>query len=138
MRLLEKCSPHWPIEAIRGQIENLRTAFSADVTKPFELKPGFPFVGSPPPPMNIVPAMMQNQKYQPDVHFNPQPNHAHLVNQVNHQHPLTPPISIIGEDYKDPHIPHSIPLLPQQLQPTSSPVIQHIPQEQWNPTQILE
>jgi hypothetical protein len=136
MRLLEKCSPYWPIEAIRGQIENLRTAFSADVTKPFELKPGFPFISSP-PPRNIVPAIVQNPKYQNDVHFNPQPNHAHLVNQVNHQHPLTPPISIVGEDFKDPHIPHSLSLLPPQQLPTS-PVVQHMPQEQWNPTQILE
>lgn len=46
MRTLEKLSLLWPMDVIRKQIDTLREAFSADINKPFELKPDFPF-GSP-------------------------------------------------------------------------------------------
>lgn len=46
MRILEECAPSWPMPEMQQQVDNLRQAFSADVNKPFELKPTFPF-GSP-------------------------------------------------------------------------------------------
>lgn len=49
MRILEQCSAAWPLPTLRNQIDSLRLAFSQDVTKPFKLKPNFPY-GSPSEP----------------------------------------------------------------------------------------
>lgn len=46
MRILEQCSNSWPVPQVQVQIQSLRQAFSADLNKPFELRPNFPF-GSP-------------------------------------------------------------------------------------------
>lgn len=46
MRILETCAPSFPMPEMQQQVNNLRQAFSADVSKAFELKPSFPF-GSP-------------------------------------------------------------------------------------------
>lgn len=46
MRILERCADAWPMEEVRRQIDSLRQAFSADLSKPFELKENFPY-GSP-------------------------------------------------------------------------------------------
>jgi hypothetical protein len=43
MRILEQCSGPWLMLEMRVQIDALREAFSADTSKPFELKRGFPF-----------------------------------------------------------------------------------------------
>lgn len=46
MRILEKCTPLWPLAEMQPQINALREAFSADTSQPFELKLSFPW-GSP-------------------------------------------------------------------------------------------
>ncbi|KIW04048.1 hypothetical protein, variant [Verruconis gallopava] len=46
MRILEQVIPHWPLPEVQAQVNSLREAFSADTSKPFDLKPSFPF-GSP-------------------------------------------------------------------------------------------
>lgn len=46
MRILETCMSAWPMADMQKQIDSLREAFSADVRKPFVLKPSFPY-GSP-------------------------------------------------------------------------------------------
>lgn len=46
MRILETCSPSFPMPEMQQQVNNLRQAFSADISKTFELKSSFPF-GSP-------------------------------------------------------------------------------------------
>ncbi|KAK4673115.1 hypothetical protein QC763_108960 [Podospora pseudopauciseta] len=46
MRILEKCMSSWPMPDMQRQIDSVREAFSADVRKPFVLKPSFPY-GSP-------------------------------------------------------------------------------------------
>lgn len=38
MRILEQCSSAWPVVEIQAQIDSLRQAFSADMSKPFELR----------------------------------------------------------------------------------------------------
>lgn len=43
MRILEKCVDAWPMPEMQKQIDSLRQAFSADLSKPFELKPTFPY-----------------------------------------------------------------------------------------------
>ncbi|KAI9890837.1 MAG: hypothetical protein M1814_003621 [Vezdaea aestivalis] len=47
MRILESCTSSWPMPEMQAQIDALREAFSADVTKPFELKRSFPYINSP-------------------------------------------------------------------------------------------
>ncbi|KAK4241570.1 hypothetical protein C8A03DRAFT_12179 [Achaetomium macrosporum] len=46
MRILEKCMSAWPMPDMQKQIDSVREAFSADIRKPFVLKPTFPY-GSP-------------------------------------------------------------------------------------------
>jgi hypothetical protein len=53
MRILEKCSSSWPMPDMQQQIDALREVFSADMRKPFVLKPTFPY-GSPGAPANTT------------------------------------------------------------------------------------
>ncbi|KAL2158032.1 hypothetical protein VTH06DRAFT_4842 [Thermothelomyces fergusii] len=46
MRILERCMSAWPMPDMQRQIDSVREAFSADIRKPFVLKPTFPY-GSP-------------------------------------------------------------------------------------------
>ncbi|SPO02284.1 related to Cutinase transcription factor 1 alpha [Cephalotrichum gorgonifer] len=46
MRLVERVMAGWPMPELQKQINAVRDAFSADVRKPFTLKPSFPY-GSP-------------------------------------------------------------------------------------------
>ena len=48
MRILEQCTAAWPMPEMQAQIDALREAFSADTSKPFMLKPSFPY-NSPAP-----------------------------------------------------------------------------------------
>ncbi|CAG8301888.1 unnamed protein product [Penicillium salamii] len=129
MRILETCSTAWPMPEIQAQIDSLRLAFSADMHRPFELKPSFPY-GSPSEPYQPSPPM--------DAHY-----HPHL-NQVQsrvgfHALPITPPISTSAEDSK--------PDASSQLQslgmvahqpPTTHPMDAPLVDEQsWDPTRII-
>jgi hypothetical protein len=46
MRILERCMDLWPVPEMQKQVNAVREAFSADIRKPFVLKPSFPY-GSP-------------------------------------------------------------------------------------------
>ncbi|PHH83873.1 hypothetical protein CDD83_2884 [Cordyceps sp. RAO-2017] len=46
MRIMEKVMEAWPMPELQKQIDAVREAFSADVRRPFALKPSFPY-GSP-------------------------------------------------------------------------------------------
>jgi len=54
MRILEKTVEGWPLPEMLKQIDSVRQAFSADVRKPFVLKPSFPY-GSPHPSTHSSP-----------------------------------------------------------------------------------
>ncbi|TLS23522.1 uncharacterized protein PpBr36_05710 [Pyricularia pennisetigena] len=43
MRILERCMAAWPMPEMQKQIDAVREAFSADMRKPFVLKPSFPY-----------------------------------------------------------------------------------------------
>lgn len=93
MRILERCTSAWPMPDMQQQIDALREAFSADVRKPFVLKPSFPY-GSPGAPVNQTPPRINNQYRQPSIHSAPQQN---LPQQVSsYCHPISPPISAGG------------------------------------------
>ena len=95
MRLLECCAPAWPAPELQEQILSLRQAFSADPTKPFELKPSFPYgspmnqlVTTPPGDMSFERSMTSHSTHEQMSHF--------------HSQPMTPPISTgHPEDIKD-------------------------------------
>lgn len=138
MRILESCTSAWPMQDMQNQIDALREAFSADTSRPFELKPSFPY-GSP--SGKIQPSPPLDTKYQHAV-INHQESHGPTTQQVqyhSHHQPVTPPIS-------SEHIDHDRPLGPSLLmmttcqQPpmsmTSNPV--ETDQTAWNPTPIFE
>ncbi|KAK5088504.1 hypothetical protein LTR05_002724 [Lithohypha guttulata] len=90
MRVLERCIQDWPMPEVESQINGLRTAFSADLRKPFDLKPSFPY-GTP-----------SEQGRSPGEHRPSEPlhlnhhNHGHTYLQPQTQHGshfVTPPAS---------------------------------------------
>ncbi|KAJ9413093.1 hypothetical protein QL093DRAFT_2090599 [Fusarium oxysporum] len=94
MRVLEKVMEAWPMPELENQINALRDAFSADVQKPFVLKPNFPY-GSPHPSTQSSPPR-GNDSFQPVIHRTgsiDQHLDIHGARQVSYtNHPITPPI----------------------------------------------
>ena len=137
MRILEKCTSAWPLPEMETQINALRMAFSADTSKPFELKPTFPF-GSPSEPLHTSPPPIDAHLQGPPVHQNsphdPQGHIAYL------SQPITPPISAGHSD------PRQSPDLSTLVMNTSShapgPVVMNsvanVDGVNWNPTRIFE
>jgi hypothetical protein len=114
---------------IQEQIDSLRLAFSADMQRPFDLKPSFPY-GSPSEPYQPSPPM--------DAHY-----HPHL-NQVQsrvgfHALPITPPISTGAEDSKSDTSSQlqSLGMVAHQP-PTTHPMDAPLADENtWDPTRII-
>ncbi len=166
MRILERCVAAWPMPETEAQINSLRAAFSADVTKPFELKESFP-LGSPsdqsrPSPMSQTSSERQQQQQQPQQQQQqsahqlvtadlqqPQPNYfpPHM-NQMRGptNYLATPPVSSYSSDSKP-----QTPIYPQTFEleqtqypgmPTSAGGYYHQPTSapdiQWNPTPIID
>lgn len=142
MRLMETVMEAWQMPDLEKQIDAVREAFSADVRRPFVLKPSFPY-GSPHPSTQSSPPRA-NMGYQPPVnrpgsmdhHLEPQNSHVSYIS-----HPMTPPISIGPLDSKsDSPAVQSLVMMPQDGQtqdmqhsmgiPTSAPA--------WNPARIFE
>jgi hypothetical protein len=106
MRILEKCTSSWPMPDMQQQIDALREAFSADIRKPFVLKPSFPY-GSPGAPLNTSPSRTngpyrQASSHSPMEQQNIEQQHVQQHNQqVSYtSHPISPPISAGGVDNK--------------------------------------
>ena len=139
MRILENCTSAWPSSEMQTQIDALREAFSADTSRPFQLKPTFP-LGSPSsngmqpsPPLDAslsLPRLNRHESYG-------------QVHQIPYQtQPITPPVSAGFEIPKDtPLSSASMPMMPASQQQ------QHMPiqtssvgtnQIEWNPTPIFE
>ncbi|TVY90949.1 Cutinase transcription factor 1 alpha [Lachnellula willkommii] len=141
MRILEKCTSSWPMPDMQQQIDALREAFSADIRKPFVLKPSFPY-GSPGAP-NMSPPRA-NAQYR-------QAGHQGSIDQVQSQqhvsytnHPITPPISAGGvtDTKSDSPAAQSLVMMaaqraPQPQQPATSGVQMPDPSS-WNPTRIFD
>ncbi|OCK81236.1 hypothetical protein K432DRAFT_295954 [Lepidopterella palustris CBS 459.81] len=137
MRILEHCTPSWPMPEMHEQVNTLRQAFSADITKPFELKPSFPF-GSPPAQTNSSP--LSND----DSYRSRGPGHQSPLEQpgqVNyHTHPITPPISASDSDPKadSPVVQSLVMMASGQRAPQTSTPMQMQDPVQWNPTRIFD
>ncbi|RMZ83484.1 hypothetical protein DV737_g1526, partial [Chaetothyriales sp. CBS 132003] len=144
MRILERCKSSWVVPETGAQIDAIREAFSADLTKPFELRASFP-LGSPsssgtqPSP----PALVQHQ-----LHGAVAPSYQQQPVSVSVQQTgsylATPPTSAISGDSK-PHSPlfqqpytmghanfNQMPT-PNYFQQASMPEA-----SQWNPTPIID
>ncbi|KKK23780.1 C6 finger domain protein [Aspergillus ochraceoroseus] len=131
MRILEICSSAWPMPEIQAQIDSLRLAFSANITRPFELKPTFPY-GSPSEPYQPSPTL--------DSQFPPQPSQlSNLQARVGYQsYPITPPISAGPDDVKS-DSPQMQPLGILQPHPVSCPPVETplVDENSWDPTRII-
>ncbi|KGO65722.1 Transcription factor, fungi [Penicillium italicum] len=129
MRILETCSTAWPMPEIQAQIDSLRLAFSADMHRPFELKPSFPY-GSPSEPYHPSPPM--------DAHYHPQLNQ--LQSRVRYNPlPVTPPISTGAEDSKSDTSSQIQSLgMVAHHPPTTHPLdAPSIDETHWDPTRII-
>lgn len=136
MRILERCASSRAMPETKEQIDALREAFSADTSKPFELKPNFPY-RSPSP--NMQPSPLFDIKYQHDVLNRPNSNEQ-IARVPYHHQPLTPPMSGEHEDPIQPLSATSIPIMPtieHQPIPLTSNSIDN-DQIAWNPSRIFE
>jgi len=137
MRILEQCTPHWPMPEVHAQINALREAFSVDTSRPFELKPSFPF-GSPPPsqqhPSPLTDGAYISRPQGQTVCLDPQSQVAYIT------HPITPPVSTTDEVPKaDSPVVQSLAMMaPQSQNPQTSMPNQEAYHAQWNPTKIFE
>ncbi|KAF1837461.1 hypothetical protein BDW02DRAFT_491313 [Decorospora gaudefroyi] len=137
MRVLETIAPSFPMPEMQQQVNSLRQAFSADVSKPFELKPTFPF-GSPQVAPQTSPLSAQGS-YRSRHPSHPSP--LEQPGQVNyHAHPITPPISASDHGSKaDSPVAQSLVMMAsghRAPQPTSG---MHVPENvQWNPQRIFD
>ena len=141
MRILESCMEVNPMEDTRAQIESLREAFSADVQKPFTLKPSFPY-GSP-----IAPFAPSPPGDASHSHFDPPAPPAPQNQSMEHQqtpsqfdfNPLTPPISAgLDEAKEGPLAVTNVPMMPPAAQESYSGG--HLDDEcmSWNPTRLFQ
>ena len=133
MRILEKCSSAWPQQDMQKQINALREAFSADPSKPFELKPGI--LNSSPG----VPAMQPSPPLENNYQIPPMPPTTSQGNLQQPQHvsfqsgPMTPPMTAGLEAPNDCSLSTLAGLIPNGPQNTGpeQPVA-------WNPAPIFE
>ena len=135
MRILEQCSSAWPLADMKRQIDSLRLAFSADTSRPFVLKPTFPY-GSPSEPYHPSPPAMESL-YPPSTYSQT----SHDQSRLAPYHPITPPISAgAGDSSKpdSPQIPTMVPMSSNQAPPQQSMVgVPLVDGNSWDPTRII-
>ncbi|KAL4883609.1 hypothetical protein BJY04DRAFT_21959 [Aspergillus karnatakaensis] len=128
MRILERCSSAWPMPEIQAQIDSLRLAFSANISRPFELKPTFPY-GSPSEPYQPSPTL--------ETQYHPQPSQvSNLQERAGfHPYPMTPPISASAENSKA-GTPQLQPpgVIPAHAVHAETPLVD---EHSWDPTRII-
>ncbi|PKY06917.1 C6 finger domain protein [Aspergillus campestris IBT 28561] len=133
MRILERCSSAWPMPEIQAQIDSLRLAFSADISRPFELKSTFPY-GSP------------SEQYHPSPpigsHYDSRLNHVPISSGTHNgvgftAYPITPPISAGTEDLKsDSSQLQHVGIMPHPV-PSHSLDAPLVDENSWDPTRII-
>lgn len=118
----------------KAHIDSLRLAFSADTSRPFELKPSFPY-GSPSESYQQTPPL---ENHYP-AHLNQLPNN--MPPRVGYfMHPMTPPISAGTEDPKS----DTSQLQPLGLLPQTHASHPHavgpplVDENSWDPTRIIK
>ena len=135
MRILERCNTAWPQAELQTQIQSLREAFSADINKPFEMKPSFPYAS---PALRSAPSPPSDLRY--DSIMTPQHTQDQTSHLSYHPAPMTPPISAGLDEAKDGSIAATT-LTMMATGPRHSPVPgNHVADEgvPWNPTRLFE
>ncbi|KAL5333224.1 hypothetical protein BJX70DRAFT_392361 [Aspergillus crustosus] len=128
MRIIERCSSAWPMPELQAQIDSLRLAFSANINRPFELKPTFPY-GSPSEPYQPSPTLETQYHLQPSQISNLQDRAGF------HPYPITPPISASAENSKTGTPQLQAPgLIPAHPVNTETPLVD---ENSWDPTRII-
>ncbi|KAI1334139.1 hypothetical protein F5Y15DRAFT_402858 [Xylariaceae sp. FL0016] len=143
MRILEKTMGSWPLPEMLKQIDAVREAFSADVRKPFVLKPSFPYgsphpstQSSPPRANTFKPPMLRTSSLDHSLESHGGPHSQ--VSYVNH--PITPISAGSGDNKSDSPAVQSLSMMaPGQATPTplshSMPMADH---STWNPSRIFD
>ena len=147
MRILERVMEAWSMPELEKQINAVREAFSADIRKPFVLKPSFPYSSPHLSNLSVNSSPVQyGQGYRPPSHRTGSLEHQ-LDTQGTSQvsfitHPITPPISIGPLDTKsDSPSVQPLAMMPQGSQAQgmqSSISLAEQTQPGWNPAPIFE
>jgi hypothetical protein len=119
---------------MQQQVNSLRQAFSADISKPFELKASFPF-GSPQVAPQTSPQASYRSRHPSQASPLEQPGQIHYL-----AHPMTPPISASDFASKaDSPVAQSLVMMASgQHAPQSAGGLQMQQPVQWNPQRIFE
>lgn len=131
----------WAMPEVEAQIQGLRAAFSANLDKPFELKPTFPY-GTPSEQSR---SPVERRSSEPQHQGQPSQNHYFYQQPLQHGSYYTPSPSLTGSatkpqtsqfyhDYDGNHASHQY----HQMPPTSNPNNAITPTEHWNPTPIID
>jgi len=141
MRILENCAPSWPMLDVQDQINALREAFSADTSKPFQLKASFPMSSPAAQPENPSPVSTSNGIYHQSRHsgvelYTEAPGQVQTFAQ-----PLTPPKSISDtEPRADSPVVQSLAMMASGQRHGQAPT--SVPNQesaaQWNPSPIFK
>ncbi|KAM4067271.1 fungal specific transcription factor [Hirsutella rhossiliensis] len=143
MRIMEKVMEAWPMPELQKQIDAVREAFSADVRRPFVLKPSFPY-GSPHSSSHPSPPGGTHRYRQAMDRTGPLDQHLgtpHTQPVSYPSHPISPPVSAGPGDSKGDSPPaQSLVLMPQDGQAPDMRQDMAIPNSQptWNPARIFE
>ena len=134
MRILEQCSSAWPQQDMQKQINALREAFSADISRPFELKPNLGLSPSPGPSV-MHPSPPVESKYQVPM-LTRQTSPQHITQTSPYQgHPMTPPMTA-GLDAQSNS--HHLDRMSGMPLPDDQQNGGHTNQPTWNPAPIFE
>lgn len=120
---------------IQVQIDSLRLAFSADISRPFELKPTFPY-GSPSEPYQPSPPPFDSPYNAPQINQIPGAYSSRVGYSTN---AITPPISATTEDSKA-----DLSQLQAFGMMQPNPINQHqfnaplVDENSWDPTRIFQ
>ena len=137
MRILEICTSAWPQPEMQSQIDALRDAFSADTTKPFQLKQAFPFSSASPASFHPSPPM--DTQYQQPNNLR-HPSFSQVPPSSYPPQPITPPVSAGLPDHGEHHLtPASSSMMANSLDalPMTSMSMASAA-DQWNPTPIFQ
>lgn len=146
MRVLEKAMAVWPMAEVQKQVDAVREAFSADIRKPFVLKPSFPYgsphvseqSGSPPAQGEYKALSHRTGTLGHGLDTQDMPANDPQVSYTSY-HPLTPPVSAGPADANRASPPEqSIVVMPNQVpQAPDMPAAMETPPA-WNPQRIFE
>ncbi|KAM5467181.1 hypothetical protein MferCBS49748_004112 [Microsporum ferrugineum] len=136
MRVLEQCSSSWPMTELQSQLAALRLAFSADITKPFELKPTFPY-GSP-AGQSVHPSPVSEPIYHSPSYSEPHEAGAPSLS-FSDSYPISPPISTQTSVKLESPATSTYSML-QPYDTTRPPPTMTVPlvdENSWNPSRII-